>query len=317
MQDWIKIQSFDRIHQAELRKDILEKNDIEAVIINERDSLFLFGDIELYVQKKDEKRALALIEEFQGLTKVNSFILHKPIALLKDILDLNSIYAVIKKREDENYVLENFELYVRNEDVSKTVPFLTGEKLIGWKHVSTSVHTRQTRFRVELLEENKIDSIVIKKRNSEFHLEEIFIYVKSENEELAKKIMTELIGWIKVGQYEFLHRAEIREDLLGRFGIRSIINQISNNQFDLLVECSNEEKAIDVINQHREWTKIQSYPDIITAEYVKEILEESSIDCILINRKDRTFLLGDIDIYVDDFHAEKASEIVKELETIE
>jgi len=63
--EWTLLGSFGKIHQAELRKDILEKNGISSVVINEKDSAFLFGDIELYVKKKDLKPAKQLIKEFR------------------------------------------------------------------------------------------------------------------------------------------------------------------------------------------------------------------------------------------------------------
>ena len=64
MKNWVKLESFGRLHQAELRKDILEKNGVPSVIINEKDSLFLLGEIELFVKKFDEAKARELIDEF-------------------------------------------------------------------------------------------------------------------------------------------------------------------------------------------------------------------------------------------------------------
>ena len=101
MEDFIKIQTFERIHQAELRKTILEQNGIEAVVINERDSLFLIGEIELYVKEKDKAKALALIDEFQGLTKINSFILEKPVIKFNEILKNAGIETTFKVKEDD------------------------------------------------------------------------------------------------------------------------------------------------------------------------------------------------------------------------
>ena len=85
-EEWIKLESFDRPHQAEIRKTILEQNNINAVVVNARDSLFLLGDYELYVRREDEKMAHAIIEEFHGLTKVDSFILSKPLENFREIL---------------------------------------------------------------------------------------------------------------------------------------------------------------------------------------------------------------------------------------
>ena len=312
MEDWIKIQSFDRVHQAEWRKELLNEYDIQAVVVNERDSMFLMGEIELYVKKEDEKRALALIEEFRGLTKVNSFILQQPLENLKDILDANEIYAVIKTCKNDRYVLDNYELFVRNEDVEKTVPFLTGEKLTGWSLLESCVRTRQTRFRIEMLDESGIKSIEIKKRDSEFRKEEINIYVKNKDLEKAQRVLIDLIGRIKVDSYDKLHRAEIRENILGKNGIRSLI--IKNGEvYDLYVECNNEEAAIEIINEHRDWKKIAVFSTAIDASYAVSLLNKSGIDAVETDMIDSTFNFGEISVYVDDFNAERAEEVLKDI----
>lgn len=317
MKDWVKIQTFDRIHQAELRKEILNQNGIEAVIINERDSLFLIGEIELYVKESDKSKAKILIDEFGGLTKINSFLLEKPILRLHEFLAKQGIETIIKRKEDSQFILENYELFIANENVNDVVPYLTGEYLTGWSKVDTCSRTKQTRFRVEILEEKGIETIVIKKRDSEFHVEEINIYVKNEEFLDAQSILNELNGWIKIESYERLHRAEIREDLLGKKSIRAIIKNNDNSVFDLLVEAHNEEAAIDAINKQREWTKIKSFAFQMNALYAQENLEKEDIEAILINRKDNAFLLGEIDLYVDDFKTEKALDILKKLENFE
>ena len=79
MEEWIKIYSFDSQYQAEMSKDLLEQNDVKAVIINAKDSLFLLGEYELYVHSSDEKKAISIINEVKGLTKVDSFIMRGPI----------------------------------------------------------------------------------------------------------------------------------------------------------------------------------------------------------------------------------------------
>jgi len=316
MEDWVKIQTFDRMHQAELRKDILEKNDIVAVIVNERDSLFLIGEIELYVRTEDEKHARALIDEFNGLTKVNSFIMEKPMIMFKDILDRNEIYAVVKEKEDSRFVMENYEVYVRNEDVNKTIPFLTGEKLEGWELFDTQLRTRQTRFRIEILEEKGIDSLVIKKKDSNYHKEKIFIYVKNTDLVNAQKLITELNGWILIAHYPKLIYTEIREDLLGVNGIKSIIKE-NNEIFNLYVECSHEEKALQILNDHTNYQQVYSFNSMIEAEFNHSYLEENGIHAVLVNRQDSSFLMGEIDLYVDDFNVDDALRLINELKTLE
>ncbi|MBP5501223.1 MAG: DUF2007 domain-containing protein [Bacteroidales bacterium] len=313
MEDWVKLESFDRPHQAEIRKTILEQNNINAVVINAKDSLFLIGEYELYVRKEDEKMAHAIIEEFHGLTKVDSFILSKPLENLRDILVQNNIQAEIKKCSNPRYVLNNYELFVPTDDIERTQPFLSGEKLEGWSLLETCFRTRQTRFRVELLAEKHIPTIVIKKRDEQYMKSEIDIYVKTPDLENARQTLADLIGWIKISQYTMLHRAEIRENLLGKHDIRSIIVN-NNGNYDLYVECSNEEKAISLINEKKEWKKTATYTSQIEADYAIAVLEKAGIEAVTITRLDRSFnFIFDVDLYVDDLNYDAAVEILNNL----
>ena len=175
MKDWVNIQSFNRLHQAEICADILEVNDISAVIINEKDSLFMIGEIELYVKNGDEAKSHALIDEFNGLTKINSFVDAEPIERLHEILKTAGIRSELKRKEDSQFILDNYELYVKNEDVTEAIPFLTGEKRIGWQLLENCKRVSQTKFRVDILTENKLATRLVKKRESEFHLDEVSI----------------------------------------------------------------------------------------------------------------------------------------------
>ena len=308
MEDWVKLESFDRPHQAEIRKTILEQNNINAVVINAKDSLFLIGEYELYVRKEDEKMAHAIIEEFHGLTKVDSFILSKPLENLRDILLQNGIKAEIKKCSNPRYVLNNYELFVPTEKIDETLPFINGEKLEGWSLLETCLRTRQTRFRVELLDEKHIPSIVIKKRDEQYMKAEIDIYVKTADLENARQTLSDLIGWIKINDYSMLHRAEIRENLLGKYNIRSIIVN-NNGKYELYVECSNEEKAISIINERKEWKNAATYNSQIKADYAMAILEKAGIEAVTITRLDRDFMF-DVDLYVDEINFDSAVEIL-------
>ena len=312
MKDYIKLQTFSRIHQANLMKDVLEQNDIEAVVINERDSLFLIGDIELYVKKGEKAKANKLINEFNGLTKINSFFIAKPIVLLQNYLKDKGLETILKKTEDDNYVLDNYELYIANESVADVVPYLTGEKLNGWKKIDTCSHTRQARFRLELLDNKEIDTIIIKKKNSEFHVEEINLFVEVPNAEKATSILTDLDGWIIIKTYDKLHKAEIREDLLGKNSIRAIIKSSGEAEFNLFVKEINKDKSIKAINEQKEWHKIKSYNNYYNALYTKEKLESLKIDATIICRKDSAFFLGEYDLYVEDLMTEKAKNIINE-----
>jgi hypothetical protein len=59
--DWVKIfNSTDEV-KVQLMRTLLEANEINSVILNKRDSLFPFGQVELHVSLEDEDTALALI----------------------------------------------------------------------------------------------------------------------------------------------------------------------------------------------------------------------------------------------------------------
>lgn len=64
--DWKKIKTYTNAIQAEIVKQMLEENDIPAVLLNKQDSSYLFGKIELYVSEKLVENAEILMEEAEG-----------------------------------------------------------------------------------------------------------------------------------------------------------------------------------------------------------------------------------------------------------
>ena len=58
---WIKVKTFTKPIEAEIVKQMLEENDVAAVLLNKQDSSYLFGKIELYVYEEDETVANVLI----------------------------------------------------------------------------------------------------------------------------------------------------------------------------------------------------------------------------------------------------------------
>jgi hypothetical protein len=62
--DWVLVLSADKMYKAELFKDKLDENDIISDILNKKGSAFLLGDVEVYVHKDNEVRALEIIKEF-------------------------------------------------------------------------------------------------------------------------------------------------------------------------------------------------------------------------------------------------------------
>jgi hypothetical protein len=314
MKDWVKIQTFDRIHQAELRKDILEKNEIPSVIINEKDSLFLIGEIELYVQSFDEAKARELIDEFNGLTKINSFVGEKQMKRYRDILNTNSINAFLKKKEDSKFVLDNFELYVRNEDLEKAIPFLKAENLIGWTKIDVCESVSQTKYRTDIFDELNIENFIIKRKDSNYHLENIEIFVKDKDVERTKEIIGNLNGWIKIHQYDEIRFAELDEDVLNENHIKAIIKKSPSGTYDLFVEANNEEFAIDCINTKKEWVVIRTFNNIANALTAKKALNKNGIHAVVVNEKDSSFLIGEIELYIEIDKKSKAENIIKDID---
>lgn len=61
--DWVLLKSTGDDFSAEVIKGMLEENQIETVVMNKRDSEFLLGDVELYVQKTDLEKAQQLLAD--------------------------------------------------------------------------------------------------------------------------------------------------------------------------------------------------------------------------------------------------------------
>ena len=312
MSNWVKIQSFYRLHQAELRKDILTQNNINSVIINEKDSMFLLGEIELYVEEKNEKKAKALIDGFKGLTKINSFIDMKPVLLFQKVLQDVGLETTMKRRESDKYVLGNYELYINNDDLDKAIPFLTGEKLKGWKKAKACLKVRQTKFYVDLLSENLINSFIVKTKDSDFHLETINIYVKNDEFDKALKIMSELKGYKTVQESETLSMIEKTEETLAKESVKALI-QKEKSTFRILVEEDNVERAKEFINLEIEWVELKTFSNIGNALYYKSILETANIPSLIVNEKDSAFLLGEIELLVEKEYFTKAKELFDKL----
>ncbi|MDZ7741625.1 MAG: DUF2007 domain-containing protein [Bacteroidota bacterium] len=67
MEDWTKIYSTDQKYKVNLLRGLLAENDIESRDISNKDSSFLIGSIDIYVQAKDLERAGQLIEKHEEL----------------------------------------------------------------------------------------------------------------------------------------------------------------------------------------------------------------------------------------------------------
>lgn len=59
--NWVKIFSTSESYKAEILKGLLLENNIEAIIINKKDSAYLFGELELYVRVDNVLKAKRII----------------------------------------------------------------------------------------------------------------------------------------------------------------------------------------------------------------------------------------------------------------
>ncbi len=61
--NWIVVYTGTNLYNAELFKAVLCENNIESVIINKKDSNYLFGEIELWVNNNDFVRAKEILDD--------------------------------------------------------------------------------------------------------------------------------------------------------------------------------------------------------------------------------------------------------------
>ena len=60
------------------------------------------------------------------------------------------------------------------------------------------------------------------------------------------------------------------------------------------------------------WVKIYSTNQIQQPEIIKSILEDAEIPCTTIDKKDSSYIFGEIEIYVPEENVEAAVNILKE-----
>jgi hypothetical protein len=62
MDNWIKVYKSGNFIEAEMVKDMLVENDVEAVVVNKIDSSLNFGEASVLCTASKEQEALALIQ---------------------------------------------------------------------------------------------------------------------------------------------------------------------------------------------------------------------------------------------------------------
>ena len=61
--DWIEVYSTNDIFKAEVIKNMLISNNIEAIIMNQQDSSYHFGTAKIYTKKENTLKAKEIISE--------------------------------------------------------------------------------------------------------------------------------------------------------------------------------------------------------------------------------------------------------------
>lgn len=65
--DWVLVFETDQPYQAEIAKEVLDNEEIDSVILNQKDSSYLvFGPIEVYVHKNFETKAIEILKTLKG-----------------------------------------------------------------------------------------------------------------------------------------------------------------------------------------------------------------------------------------------------------
>ncbi|HSV87047.1 MAG TPA: DUF2007 domain-containing protein [Bacteroidales bacterium] len=60
-ENWQKVYSHTYIHRIEIARAVLKEYDIDSVVVNNKDSAYLFGEFELYVNADDVLQAKQII----------------------------------------------------------------------------------------------------------------------------------------------------------------------------------------------------------------------------------------------------------------
>jgi len=65
--NWVSVYSTDKPWQAEIARQVLSENGVEAVVINKQDSSYhVFGDVELYVSREAVEKSKELLKNIEN-----------------------------------------------------------------------------------------------------------------------------------------------------------------------------------------------------------------------------------------------------------
>lgn len=75
MENWVMAYSTDKLYMAEIAKQVLFENGIQSVIVNKKDSTYLFGYVEVHVKQEHvirSKHLLSTLEDTEPLNEDNN-----------------------------------------------------------------------------------------------------------------------------------------------------------------------------------------------------------------------------------------------------
>lgn len=65
--NWKQVFLSGQMYQAEIARELLVNNGINAVVLNQKDSSYTsFGSIEVYVNDEDESKAIEILKELKN-----------------------------------------------------------------------------------------------------------------------------------------------------------------------------------------------------------------------------------------------------------
>ena len=313
MGNWKKINAYTRFDQALLRKDLLIKNDIEAFIIDKQDSAFLLGDVNVYVKEEDFDNATELINEFEGWSRINNFTRSKPVNRLKAVIEELGIETLFLHKEDEENQLKSFELYVSNKNKNKAISHINN--LPGWESILTFPAVTQAAYRDDILEDNNIPTLVLKKRNKKQEITGVIIYVQEFNVQEAHDLINTRAGWELFGQYQDNELWDKHNKILVSNNIPVWEETNDEAGYKLIyVPSKNYDHASEVIEIHTNWVDIKEYQDPGKAQLDKDFLNKNNIESTIINYKDSAFLLGSLHLFVKEESVEEAKKLLEKVE---
>jgi len=317
MEDWVKFNSYGKAYEAELLKNVLHKNDIKAVVYNAQDSMFLWGELDLYVEKNKLELAKKVILEFDGLDQIGSAIKRRCLDNLAELLEEAGVHTQIYQRPVGESGLHEYVLYVNSEDGGIAREFV--KHLAGWNKVASFSKQLQAAYRVEKLEQNRIESIVLDSSENDNEPYEISLYVKRENTQGAKFLINSFEEWSLIDTFDTLQEAEVTSSMLHRKLIDVLENPIKNAQghtraIEIYTLKDRAEAAHAILAQASEWSIFRIFKHANEAFYVKEVLADNGVESFIVNSIDSLFLIGDVKLYVEDRLMNKALDIVSELD---